>query len=58
MRHFEVYYIRGDRNQLNITTAPKTRTFQMRINPDVRKKLEVIWILDGRADYSRVIFET
>ena len=30
-------------NQFNVTTAPKTGTFQMRINPEVRREVESIY---------------
>ena len=30
-------------NQINVATAPKTGTFQMRINPDVRQKVEAVY---------------
>ena len=31
----------------NVVTAPKTATFQMRINPDVKKKVEDIYARQG-----------
>ena len=30
-------------NQINVATAPKTGTFQMRINPDVRQEVEKVY---------------
>ena len=32
---------------INVVTAPKTATFQMRINPDVKKKVEDIYARQG-----------
>lgn len=34
-------------NQINVATAPKTGTFQMRINPDVRKEVEAVYAAYG-----------
>ena len=32
---------------INVVTAPKTATFQMRINPEVKKKVEDIYARQG-----------
>ena len=32
---------------INVTSAPKTATFQMRINPDVKKRVEDIYARQG-----------
>ena len=32
---------------LNVTTAPKTATFQMRINPEIKAEAERIFAKDG-----------
>lgn len=32
---------------LNVTTAPKTGTFQMRINPEIKEQLENIYAKNG-----------
>lgn len=32
---------------INVTTAPKTTTFQMRINPDVKQQVEEIYARQG-----------
>lgn len=32
---------------LNVTTAPKTSTFQMRINPEIKEQLESIYARNG-----------
>ena len=32
---------------INVTTAPKTTTFQMRINPDVKQQVEEIYSRQG-----------
>lgn len=32
---------------LNVTTAPKTGTFQMRINPEIKERLENIYARNG-----------
>ena len=32
---------------INVTTAPKTTTFQMRINPDVKQQVEDIYARQG-----------
>lgn len=34
-------------NQINVATAPKTGTFQMRINPDVRQEVERVYAAYG-----------
>lgn len=34
-------------NQMNVSTAPKTGTFQMRINPDVRQEVEAVYAAYG-----------
>lgn len=34
-------------NQINVATAPKTGTFQMRINPDVRQEVEAVYAAYG-----------
>ena len=34
-------------DNLNIATAPKTGTFQMRINPDIKAQLENIYAMNG-----------
>lgn len=34
-------------NQINVATAPKTSTFQMRINPDVRQEVEKVYAAYG-----------
>ena len=34
-------------NNMNVVTAPKTATFQMRINPEVRKTVEEIYAQSG-----------
>lgn len=31
------------KNQVNVAVAPKTSTFQMRINPDVRQQVEDVY---------------
>ena len=36
-----------DAQNYNVVTAPKTTTFQMRINPDVKKKVEDIYATQG-----------
>lgn len=33
--------------QINIPSAPKTATFQMRINPDVKRRVEEIYARQG-----------
>lgn len=30
-------------DQINVATAPKTGTFQMRINPEIRQKVEAVY---------------
>ena len=32
---------------LNVTTAPKTSTFQMRINPEIKQKVEDVYAKQG-----------
>lgn len=32
---------------LNVTTAPKTSTFQMRINPDIKQQVEDVYARQG-----------
>ena len=32
---------------INVTSAPKTATFQMRINPDVKQRIEEIYARQG-----------
>lgn len=34
-------------NQINVATAPKTGTFQMRINPQVRQEVESVYAAYG-----------
>lgn len=34
-------------NHINVATAPKTGTFQMRINPDVRQEAEKVYAAYG-----------
>lgn len=34
-------------NQINVATAPKTGTFQMRINPEVRQEVESVYAAYG-----------
>ena len=34
-------------NQINVATAPKTGTFQMRINPEVRQEVEAVYASYG-----------
>lgn len=34
-------------NQINVATAPKTGTFQMRINPEVRQEVEKVYAAYG-----------
>lgn len=34
-------------NQINVATAPKTGTFQMRINPEVRQEVEAVYAAYG-----------
>lgn len=34
-------------DNLNIATAPKTGTFQMRINPDIKEQLEELYAENG-----------
>lgn len=34
-------------NTINVATAPKTSTFQMRINPDVRQQIENVYAKYG-----------
>lgn len=34
-------------DHLNVATAPKTGTFQMRINPDIKEQLEKIYAKNG-----------
>lgn len=34
-------------NQINVATAPKTGTFQMRINPQVRQEVETVYAAYG-----------
>lgn len=34
-------------DNLNVTTAPKTGTFQMRINPEIKEQLENIYAKNG-----------
>lgn len=36
-----------DAQNFNVVTAPKTATFQMRINPDVKKRVEDIYAAQG-----------
>ena len=36
-----------DAQTFNVVTAPKTSTFQMRINPDIKKKVEDIYAHQG-----------
>ena len=40
-------------NTINVTSAPKTATFQMRINPEVKQRMEDIY---ARQDYIRILF--
>ena len=34
-------------NTINVTSAPKTATFQMRINPEVKQRMEDIYARQG-----------
>ena len=34
-------------NPINVVTAPKTSTFQMRINPDVKRQVEAVYARQG-----------
>ena len=34
-------------NPINVTSAPKTATFQMRINPEVKQRMEDIYARQG-----------
>jgi len=34
-------------NSINVTAAPKTATFQMRINPEVKQRVEAIYARQG-----------
>lgn len=34
-------------NKMNVATAPKTSTFQMRINPDIRQQIEQVYAKYG-----------
>ncbi len=34
-------------NQINVANAPKTGTFQMRINPEVRREVEAVYAAYG-----------
>ena len=34
-------------NTINVTSAPKTATFQMRINPEVKQRVEDIYARQG-----------
>ena len=34
-------------NTINVTSAPKTATFQMRINPEVKQRVEEIYARQG-----------
>ena len=34
-------------DMMNVTSAPKTATFQMRINPDVKQRVEEIYARQG-----------
>ena len=34
-------------NPINVVTAPKTSTFQMRINPDVTRQVEAVYARQG-----------
>ena len=34
-------------NRINVATAPKTGTFQMRINPEVRQEVEAVYASYG-----------
>ena len=36
-----------DTKEFNVVTAPKTSTFQMRINPEIKKKVEDIYAHQG-----------
>ena len=34
-------------DSINVTAAPKTATFQMRINPEVKQRVEAIYARQG-----------
>ena len=34
-------------NTINVTSAPKTTTFQMRINPEVKQRVEDVYARQG-----------
>lgn len=34
-------------NRMNVATAPKTGTFQMRINPEIRQQIEAVYAQYG-----------
>lgn len=34
-------------NPMNVATAPKTSTFQMRINPEIRQRIEAVYAQYG-----------
>ena len=36
-----------DVNPINVVNAPKTTTFQMRINPEVKQKVEAVYARQG-----------
>ena len=36
-----------DSNIINVVNAPKTSTFQMRINPDVKRQVEAVYAKQG-----------
>ena len=36
-----------DREDLNVIAAPKTATFQMRINPEIKRRVEAVYAKQG-----------
>ena len=36
-----------DRDDLNVVSAPKTATFQMRINPEIKRRVEAVYAKQG-----------
>jgi DNA-damage-inducible protein J len=36
-----------DRDDLNVVAAPKTATFQMRINPEIKRRVEAVYAKQG-----------
>ena len=46
-------------NTINVTSAPKTTTFQMRINPEVKQRVEDVYARQGLSftDAVNILYE-